>query len=282
MSSDESDFMESQSGESDSDNDFSSESDELPVTAPTKKTAAPKSATTKAAASMSGAKATTPKNAPKAAKSSEPVETKKKVLIKGGGKRAIDSVSDSDLDLDDEGDRSKKIKLSTKNDVQISVSSPVVPPAQKKASDTPQFVSHSKATAQPIKKSSNSIITQSVKVAGVTASTTSRLGPTSSSTSSSSLPSSSSTTLASMASMASEDITRGPDVVTESSAKKLILQYMKQQNRPYSAMQVFDNLHKRVAKSLTERALESLAKTPNSGILVKVGAQAIKSLIRDF
>lgn len=66
-----------------------------------------------------------------------------------------------------------------------------------------------------------------------------------------------------------EDITRGPEVTTENAAKKLILRYMKQQNRPYSAIQVFENLHKRVMKGTVERVLESLAKMEGSSICVK-------------
>lgn len=66
---------------------------------------------------------------------------------------------------------------------------------------------------------------------------------------------------------ASDDITKGPPVNTESQAKKLILQYMKQQNRPYSAIQVYDNLHKRVLKTTVEKVLQTLSEQedPASG-----------------
>ncbi len=37
----------------------------------------------------------------------------------------------------------------------------------------------------------------------------------------------------------------GPPVSSEAAAKKLVLSYMCEQNRPYSAIQVFDNLHQR-------------------------------------
>ena len=37
------------------------------------------------------------------------------------------------------------------------------------------------------------------------------------------------------------------------------MQYMKQQNRPYSAIQVHDNLHKRIQKPTVERCLATLA-----------------------
>jgi len=39
---------------------------------------------------------------------------------------------------------------------------------------------------------------------------------------------------------------------------------MKQQNRPYSAIQVHDNLHKRVQKSTVEKVLQDLAEKPDS------------------
>ena len=55
-----------------------------------------------------------------------------------------------------------------------------------------------------------------------------------------------------------EDITRGPDVTTEPAAKKLVLKYLFNQNRPYSAIQIHDNLHKRIPKTLLERCLNVL------------------------
>jgi hypothetical protein len=38
--------------------------------------------------------------------------------------------------------------------------------------------------------------------------------------------------------LTSDDITRGPNVSSEAAAKKLVLAYLRQQNRPYSAIQV--------------------------------------------
>lgn len=60
-------------------------------------------------------------------------------------------------------------------------------------------------------------------------------------------------------SAAGVDITRGPPVTTEASAKKLIMLYLKIQNRPFSAIQIFDNLHKRVPKATVERVLTTLS-----------------------
>lgn len=55
------------------------------------------------------------------------------------------------------------------------------------------------------------------------------------------------------------DITQGPPVTTDSAAKKVVLQYLKQQNRPYSLLQIFDNLHKRIPKATLERVLGVLS-----------------------
>jgi 26S proteasome regulatory subunit (ATPase 3-interacting protein) len=75
--------------------------------------------------------------------------------------------------------------------------------------------------------------------------------------------------LSALVSSASADITTGPDVPTEGAAKKLILKYLRQQNRPYSAMQIFDNLHHRVLKGRVESVCEALAADQSSGVLVK-------------
>ncbi len=64
------------------------------------------------------------------------------------------------------------------------------------------------------------------------------------------------------------DITKGDNIATEAAAKKLILMYFKQQNRPYSAIQLEDNLHKRISKSMIEKALTSLVE-PGQGIIRK-------------
>ena len=93
------------------------------------------------------------------------------------------------------------------------------------------------------------------------------------STASSSSSSSSSSMPSSMASSShgggtSGDITRGANITTESAAKKLILQYLRLQNRPYSAIQIFDNLHKRIAKPTVERCLATLSE-PDGGLRCK-------------
>jgi hypothetical protein len=67
------------------------------------------------------------------------------------------------------------------------------------------------------------------------------------------------------------DITRGPDITTESAAKSLIMRYMKLQNRPYSLLQIFENLHKRIQKSTLERCLHALCENqdPSNRLICK-------------
>ena len=64
------------------------------------------------------------------------------------------------------------------------------------------------------------------------------------------------------------DITRGPPIATDIAAKKLIMQYLKLQNRPYSAIQIFDNLHHRIPKPTVERVCTSLSQT-GGGVICK-------------
>jgi hypothetical protein len=61
-----------------------------------------------------------------------------------------------------------------------------------------------------------------------------------------------------------EDITRGPEINTEAAAKKLIVRYLKTQNRPYSAIQIYDNLHKRIPKPMLERCLQTLSESSDT------------------
>jgi len=66
-----------------------------------------------------------------------------------------------------------------------------------------------------------------------------------------------------------QDITRGPDINTEAAAKKLILLYLRQQNRPYSAIQIYDNLHKRITKPLIERVLNAICAANDCDLICK-------------
>lgn len=66
-----------------------------------------------------------------------------------------------------------------------------------------------------------------------------------------------------------QDITRGPDINTEAAAKKLILLYLRQQNRPYSAIQIYDNLHKRITKPLIERVLNAITVANDCDLICK-------------
>ena len=57
---------------------------------------------------------------------------------------------------------------------------------------------------------------------------------------------------------AESDITNGPDITTDAAAKALIIKYLFKQNRPYSSIQIYDNLHKRIQKSCLERCFAVL------------------------
>lgn len=63
-------------------------------------------------------------------------------------------------------------------------------------------------------------------------------------------------------------IADGPPISTDAAAKKFILQYMKQQNRPYSLLQIFENLRKRVPKPTLERVLGVMS-GPGGELLAK-------------
>ena len=141
--------------------------------------------------------------------------------------------------------------------------------------DTPQSKKASKSKAPPAKPAASksatplskkspstngTVKTEYAKPSSNLASSSASSTSLSSSTSSSSALGISGTVGISTASAGSGgDITRGANITTESAAKKLILQYLKQQNRPYSAIQIFDNLHKRIAKPTAERCLAVLA-----------------------
>jgi hypothetical protein len=71
------------------------------------------------------------------------------------------------------------------------------------------------------------------------------------------------------------DITRGPPVTTDAAARKLIIQYFRAQNRPYSAIQIHDNLHKRIPKATLERVLTSLSENDGEIICKEYGKAKI-------
>ena len=110
------------------------------------------------------------------------------------------------------------------------------------------FGASSKSAPSPVKKSAESKI--STKKVAISSSSHSDQKSNKSSahadSSFSSIPSSA---------LGTDNLTSGGPVTTEAAAKKLISQYLKMQNRPYSAIQIHDNLHGRVPKAVTERAL---------------------------
>jgi hypothetical protein len=59
---------------------------------------------------------------------------------------------------------------------------------------------------------------------------------------------------------------QGPPATTDAAAKKLLLSYLKSTNRPFSLLQIHDNLHKRIQKASLERVLTVMS---SEGILCK-------------
>lgn len=175
-------------------------------------------------------------------------------------RKVVDSDSESSADsIDSSPTRKKK-------------STPAQPPVVQKAKNTPaksstakklkeevsesesdsdgesSFGASSKSAPSPVKKSAESKI--STKKVAISSSSHSDQKSNKSSAhadySFSSIPSSA---------LGTDNLTSGGPVTTEAAAKKLISQYLKMQNRPYSAIQIHDNLHGRVPKAVTERAL---------------------------
>ena len=131
------------------------------------------------------------------------------------------------------------------------------PPAVKK--DTGQI-----KVAKPSNSKSKAVVENSNASTIVSNNTTT--GPTIDINSSSS---SSSSSYQAHANNPQQDITRGSDINTEAAAKKLILQYLRQQNRPYSAIQIYDNLHKRITKPLIERVLNAACASNDCDLICK-------------
>jgi len=56
-----------------------------------------------------------------------------------------------------------------------------------------------------------------------------------------------------------DDITKGGSLATEQAVKKVILPYLKRENRPFNVLQLHENFHKRMPKSVLEKALTTLS-----------------------
>lgn len=144
-------------------------------------------------------------------------------------------------------DESKKKTGKNKNNPSSAKKSSPAPPAKKTAPPTVKRPSSS--TAQPTESKSAKTIEKTTP--GASVSGNAQNPPTAPTSSSSNV-----------------DITRGPPITTDIAAKKLILQYLRQQNRPYSPIQVHDNLHKRIPKATCERVLTALS-SDGGGVICK-------------
>lgn len=140
---------------------------------------------------------------------------------------------------------------------------------KKKVSKSP--VKKAVAPKVPAKAPSSSAAKSPSKVTGKrgpSADVSERVSKVARAVPSSAAPSSATMSVPAVSVPSGNDITKGPPVTTEIAAKKLILQYFKQQNRPYSALQVHDNLHKRIPKPTVERVLTSLS-AEGGGLICK-------------
>lgn len=60
-----------------------------------------------------------------------------------------------------------------------------------------------------------------------------------------------------------DELTKGGALATEQAVKKVLLPYMKRENRPFNAGQLHENFHKRMPKSVLEKALTTLSESGN-------------------
>ena len=157
----------------------------------------------------------------------------------------------------DEEESEDSLNLMSSDDDEEEVK-PVKKAVKKTKEEKPAKVVKGKENTAP-KNASNTDTTKKKPAAAASSTTTKAKSsaktsepsaPTSSSSSSSAAPVTSST--------GETDITRGADITTDASAKALLLKYFNQQNRPYSAIQLLENLHKRIQKATLERCLTGL------------------------
>ena len=65
-----------------------------------------------------------------------------------------------------------------------------------------------------------------------------------------------------------DDLTKGGSLATEQAVKKVLLPYLKRENRPFNVLQLHENFHKRMPKSVLEKALTTLSEN-NGGVRCK-------------
>ena len=65
-----------------------------------------------------------------------------------------------------------------------------------------------------------------------------------------------------------DDLTKGGSLATEQAVKKVLLPYLKRENRPFNVLQLHENFHKRMPKSVLEKALTTLS-DDNGGVRCK-------------
>lgn len=174
--------------------------------------------------------------------------------------------SDSGSQASEESEESLDLEGSSSDSEEVaSVGSipSVKPAAQKKRTTSPKAEANTKKGKSESTGSAVKLKSPVSKPTKAASSSKPQSSAPSASAPDSSVPSNAGTNIAE-----GGDITRGPPVTTDVAAKKLMAQYLSQQNRPYSAIQVHDNLHKRVPKATVERVLTSMS-LPGAGFICK-------------
>lgn len=179
-----------------------------------------------------------------------------------------DESSEDDLDPEEDGDNDV---VGSDDDDRVKQKGKVKQAPKgtaNKSKSTPKAASRPKPSPARAKSAPTSSTSKKSPVNSSRTTTAGGVTNNQGSSSASAIGSVSVTTSVTNASSTGVDITQGPPVTTDAGAKKLVTQYMRQQNRPYSAQQMFDNLHKRIPKATLERVLGVLS-GPGEGLLCK-------------
>ena len=181
----------------------------------------------------------------------------------------VDESSEDDLDAEEDGDNDVVGSDDDDDSVKQKGKGKQAPKgAAKNSKSAPKAASRPKASPARAKSAPTSSTSKKSPVNSSRTATAGGVTNNQGSSSASAIGSVSVTSGVTNASSTSVDITQGPPVTTDAGAKKLVTQYMRQQNRPYSAQQMFDNLHKRIPKATLERVLGVLS-GPGEGLLCK-------------
>lgn len=180
-------------------------------------------------------------------------------MSRSASKRKISYADSSDGGESDDSEADASLSPSEDESESLSASEAESPPKKSKKTTTPTKGKAAAKTTTPAKAKKESAAARK---------TSSGAAVAASSSSSSAAAVAAVPRGGPVGALAAVDITQGPPVTTDAAAKKLLLQYMTAQNRPYSLLQVFENLHKRIPKATLERVLATLS-GPGAGLVCK-------------